>query len=253
MKTKEEEAINYPDFMKDQLFLLHFAGGSSFSFDFLKKKLDADIMFIALELPGRGKRMDEELIRLKEEAIDDYCHQIVKLRNGAPFVIYGHSMGATLGLSVVSKLEKLGHFPEQLIVSGNPGPGIKKEKDFLRYLLNDAEFKEELRDLGGIPEEVLKDDELYDFFAPIIRADFECLEKDSFSEKSIAIHTPIYAMMGTEEETCHEIENWGTFTNAGFQYHVLEGNHFFIYNHPEKITRTIKESFSIYKRALLEI
>ncbi|MCV9927833.1 alpha/beta fold hydrolase [Flavobacterium sp. LS1R49] len=239
--------------MKNQLFLLHFAGGSSFSFDFLKKKLDYSIISIALELPGRGKRMDENLIRSKEKAIDDYCNQIVKLRSGSPFVIYGHSMGATLGLSVVSKLEKLGHFPEQLIVSGNAGPGVKKKKDFMRYLLSDAEFKDELRELGGIPEEVLKNDELYDFFAPIIRADFECLEKDYFSEKGIVINTPIYAMMGTEEETCHEIENWEKFTDSDFQYRVLDGNHFFIYRHPEELAAVLKKSFSVKKKDLLEI
>lgn len=239
--------------MKDQLFLLHFAGGSSFSFDFLKKKLDYNLMSTALELPGRGKRMNENLIKIKEEAIYDYCDQIVRLRNGAPFVIYGHSMGATLGLSVVSRLEKMGHYPEQLIVSGNAGPGIKRQKDYPRYLLSDSEFKEELRELGGIPEEVLTDDELYDFFGPIIRADFECLEKDSFLEKGIVLKTPIYAMMGNEEETSHEIENWSTFTNSNFQYRILKGNHFFIYNHPDEIAGVLKESFSINKQNLLEI
>ncbi|WP_394773058.1 thioesterase II family protein [Flavobacterium sp.] len=239
--------------MKNQLFLLHFAGGSSFSFDFLKKKLDYSIMPIALELPGRGKRMNENLIRTKEKAIEDYCNQIVKLRNGAPFVIYGHSMGATLGLTVVSRLEKMGHYPEQLIVTGNAGPGVKRKKDYPRYLLSDSEFKAELRELGGIPEEVLTDDELYDFFAPIIRADFECLEKDPFSEKGIVINTPIYAIMGTEEETCQQIENWNTFTAADFQYHVLKGNHFFIYNHPDEVAGVLKKSFSISKQNLIEI
>ncbi|WDF58185.1 alpha/beta fold hydrolase [Flavobacterium sp. KACC 22758] len=239
--------------MKNQLFLLHFAGGSSFSFDFLKKKLDQNISSIALELPGRGRRINEELIKSKEDAIADYCRQIVKLRNGNPFVIYGHSMGATLGLSVVSMLEKMGHFPERLIVSGNAGPGIKKKKDILRYLLDDHEFKNELRELGGIPEEVLKDDELYEFFAPIIRADFECLEKDNFSEKGIVINTPIYALMGTEEETCHEIENWKKFTDSDFKYRVLEGNHFFIYQHSENIAVILKKSFSASKKKLLGI
>src|SRR5690349_18687727 len=116
-----------------QLFLLHFAGGSTYSFDFLKKHLKTDIEFLPLELPGRGKRSTEKLIKTKQEAIEDYLSQILKLRNGSPFIVYGHSMGATLGLSVVSGLEKRGHFPEQLIVSGNSGPGSKKEREIVRY------------------------------------------------------------------------------------------------------------------------
>ncbi|MGH2666779.1 thioesterase II family protein [Flavobacterium sp.] len=226
-----------------QLFLLHFAGGSTYSYDFLKKHIKTDIQFIPLELPGRGKRSNEKLVKTKKEAVEDYFNQIIKLRNQSPFIVYGHSMGATLGLSVVSKLEESGHFPEQLIVTGNSGPGTKKEKEIIRHLLNDSEFKDELRRLGGVPEEVLLDDELYDYFAPIMRADFECLEKDFSFEKEIIVRTPLYAMMGTEEETCEEIENWNKFTDSHFKYKILEGNHFFIYNHSEEISRALRSSF----------
>ena len=93
-----------------QLFLLHFAGGNCYSYEFLIKKILrsalSKIDCYALELPGRGKRLDEELIVDKNDAIVDYVSQIKKLRNGKPYIIYGHSMGATLGLSVVKKMEK---------------------------------------------------------------------------------------------------------------------------------------------------
>ncbi|TGD57487.1 thioesterase II family protein [Flavobacterium humi] len=236
-----------------QLFVLHFAGGSTYSFDFLKKHLKTDIEFLPLELPGRGKRSTEKLIKAKQEAIEDYLGQILKLRDGSPFIVYGHSMGATLGLSVVSGLEKRGHFPEQLIVSGNSGPGSKKEREIVRYLLNDTEFKEELRYLGGVPEEVLTDEELFDYFAPIIRADFECLEKDTALEKGILITTPIYAIMGTEEETCSEIENWDRFTTSRLKHKILEGNHFFLYNHAEEIAKIVRSSFITRKEPLLDL
>ena len=42
----------------------------------------------------------------------------------------------------------------------------------------DSEFKEELRSLGGVPEEILEDEDLYNYFSPIMRADFEILEKN---------------------------------------------------------------------------
>nr|WP_199000650.1 thioesterase [Flavobacterium sp. ASV13] len=226
-----------------QLFLLHFAGGSTYSFDFLKKHIKTDIQFIPLELPGRGKRSVEKLIRNKKEAVEDYFNQIIKLRNQSPFVIYGHSMGATLGLSLVSKLEQAGHFPEQIIVTGNAGPGAKEKRKITRHLLGDSEFKEELRKLGGIPEEVLLDDELYSYFSPIIRADFECLENDMSFENEIRIQTPLYAIMGHEEETSPEIENWNRFTGSRFKHKILEGNHFFIYKHPEEISKVLRSSF----------
>ena len=226
-----------------QLFLLHFAGGSTYSFDFLKKHIKTDIQFLPLELPGRGKRSSEKLLKTKKEAVEDYFNQILKLRNQLPFIVYGHSMGATLGLSLVAKLEVAGHFPEQLIVTGNAGPGAKEKKEVIRHLLGDSEFKDELRKLGGIPEEILLEDELYQYFAPIMRADFECLEKDFSFENEIVIQTPLYAIMGDEEETSPQIENWNRFTGSRFKYKILEGNHFFIYNHPEEISKALRSSF----------
>ncbi|WP_276381407.1 alpha/beta fold hydrolase [Flavobacterium sp. H4147] len=233
MKSKEN---------KYQLFLLHFAGGSCYSFDFLKKHFDANIDFIPLELPGRGKRFEEELLKSREEAINDYCRQIVSLNNGAPFIIYGHSMGASLGFNVVAKLEEHGYFPKRFVVSGNPGPGVKKKRDLIRYLLDDFEFKEELRSLGGIPEEVLTNKQLYEFFAPIMRADFECIEK-KYHRQHHTIKAPIYAVMGSEEEYCDDIKNWHQYTNAAFDYKILKGSHFFIYDHAAEMAAILKESF----------
>lgn len=226
--------------MKYQLFLLHFAGGSVYSFDFLKKYIKPNIEFIPLELPGRGKRFSEGLLKNKKEAIEDYVTQIKTLRNSKPYLIFGHSMGATLGLSVVEKMEKRGDQPEALIVSGNPGPGIKKEDNTKRYLLEDAEFKIVLKELGGIPDEVLENDELYEFFSPIIRADFEVLENDDFSEKEIRLNTSLHGLMGDEEETCDRIENWRNFTNADFQFKIFKGNHFFINEHAQELAKVIE-------------
>jgi external thioesterase TEII len=227
---------------KNQLFLLHFAGGSAYSFEFLKKELK-NIDFIQLELPGRGKRHREKLVTDKEEAITDYYNQIKSLRNGESYMIYGHSMGATLALSITAKLEADGDSPRLLVVSGNAGPGVKDSKDFLYHQIDDIRFKEELIKLGGITNELIEHKELFDYFLPIIRADFECLEKHFFSEKNIKINTPIYALMGSEEETSAEIENWKSFTEANFNYQLFDGKHFFIYEHCVELANVFTNEF----------
>lgn len=211
-----------------QLFLLHFAGGNVYSFEFLRKEI-SNIDFIPLELPGRGKRHKEQLMINKDQAIEDYCSQIKSLRNDEPYMIYGHSMGATLGLSAAAKMEALGDAPASLIVSGNPGPGIKKSKDFLYHTLDDSNFKKELLILGGIPKEISENKDLFDYFLPILRADFECLEKSFFSEETLKINTPIYALMGSDEENCDKVENWKNFTDHTFSSEIWNGDHFFIY------------------------
>lgn len=222
-----------------QLFLLHFAGGNIYSFNFLKRFINPAFEFISLELPGRGMRHQEKLLRVKKDTITDLVNQVKKLRNGNPYIIFGHSMGATLGLSVANEMEKIGDLPNALIVSGNAGPGLPKEDKPKRYSLEDNEFKEALKKLGGVPQELLENDELFNFFSPIMRADFEALEKDDFLERDIKLKTPIYALMGSEEKTCDKIENWQNFTTGNFQCKVLPGNHFYIYDHPTELAGII--------------
>jgi surfactin synthase thioesterase subunit len=227
---------------KIQLFMLHFSGGNCYSFQFLKPYLPGNIDFHPLELPGRGKRINEKLLSTESEAVEDLVSQITVLRNDLPFLIFGHSMGASLGLRVTKKLEELGDPPERLIVAGNAGPGTSKD-DKLRSVMNNEELKEELRKLGGVPEEVLNNHDLFDFFSPIMRSDFRVLENGEKLPPDYKISSPITAVMGDQEESADEIENWKKFTSREFKSYLLSGNHFFIHNHPLDLVRIIKNSY----------
>ena len=103
-----------------QVFLLHFAGGNLYSYKFLAPHFPSRFEVHALELPGRGKRFSEKFLLNKIDAATDYREQIERLRQKEfPFIIYGHSMGAQLGLLLAKQLEEAGDEPLSLIVSGN--------------------------------------------------------------------------------------------------------------------------------------
>lgn len=224
---------------KPQLFLLHFAGGNYYSFYFMAPFLK-DFEIVPLELPGRGKRMEEDLLRDFDSASRDIFNQISSKLNGQPFFIYGHSMGASLGFRVSNMLEKAKTPAAYLIVSGNPGPGMKS--NCKRYLLPSEDFKVELKKLGGVPTELIENKELLDFFEPILRADFEIAERNEL-EKDASLNIPVYAVMGSEEEKAGEITNWRKFTQSKFKFELLEGDHFFIHKHPVKMARIIKNCY----------
>ncbi|MGO4294460.1 thioesterase II family protein [Chitinophaga sp. RAB17] len=224
---------------KPQLFLLHFAGGNCYSFQELASLLK-DFEVISLELPGRGRRIGESLLRDFDLAALDFYNQIIKRVTSPHFLIYGHSMGAFLGLTVSGMLEKAGRPPAYLFVSGNAGPGVQIRKK--RYELASEAFVQELLDMGGAPEEFIKDKELFDFFEPILRADFEIVEKNEIKIEP-AISAPLYAIMGSEEEYVEQIANWRHFTRSKFNCEIMEGGHFFIHKHPEKIAGIIRDSY----------
>jgi external thioesterase TEII len=230
--------------MNKQLFLLHFAGGNKYSYNFLQKTITSDIEFIPIELPGRGERFKERLITEKKEAIDDLFLQIKRKRNGSPFIILGHSMGALLGLSVTRVLEEDDDFPEFFMALGNPGP-LKNHTIPTRYNLDDTTFKKRISEMGGIPSEILENQDAFAFFSKIMRADFECIEKGQGFENDVVIKTPIYAMMGSEESLNTKIENWKGFTESQFHHSILPGNHFFIHDNGTEIGKLINHCFKL--------
>jgi surfactin synthase thioesterase subunit len=224
---------------KPQLFLLHFAGGNRYSFQFLVPLLK-DFEVTSLELPGRGRRMNEPLIRNFDLAAKDIHRQIAEKLTGNDFMIYGHSMGAYLALRVANMLEASEHQPAYLFVSGNAGPGIRSGKN--RFLLNRDQFKEELASLGGVPEELLEDRELYDLFEPILRADFEIADRNDIDDEEVTA-SPLFAIMGSREEDAAQITNWSKYTRSRFDFEIMEGDHFFIHKHPERIAAIIKSRY----------
>lgn len=221
---------------------MHFAGGSIYSYEFLRPHLP-EFQFIPLELPGRGKRIREGFIRDLDQAATDIYRQIIKTIREGPFLLYGHSLGSVLALKVAGLMEKAKIPPLGIIVTGNAGPGVCERKK--RYLLDSAAFKAELKVIGGMPDEILQSEEMLDFFVPVLKADFEIAEKET--GPVLPIRAPIYAIMGNEEEDTEQIDNWSNYTLADLEYEVMEGDHFFIYRHPEKLADIIKNRYLKYQ------
>lgn len=226
--------------MKPQLFLIHYAGGNSYSFQFLVPFLK-DFEVIVPELPGRGRRVAENLLLDFEQAASDMYALISKRITSDDFIIYGHSLGAHLAFSISKKLEAAGRPPAYLVVSGNPGPGAVEIKN--RHLMDRDQFINELKLLGGLPAEFLESEDLMDFFDPILRADFRIAEHNGL-ENSEPVNIPLLAMMGSDEEGLERIANWGRFTSTAFHTEILAGDHFFIQDHPERLADIIRYCYN---------
>lgn len=236
---------------KPQLFMLHFAGGNCYSYDFIKPHLGR-FEVVPIELPGRGKRMREKLLKDFDLAASDLFKEFTSRLRSSQFVIYGHSMGSLLALRLAGLLEKDNIHPAALIVSGSAGPAIKDfDPDKCRHLMQRDDFVRELKIIGGIADEFFENVELFNYYEPILRADFEISEKNNMANES-AVNVPIYAMMGSLEEKVDEISNWSNFTRSTFAYEIMEGGHFFIHKHPEKVAGMIDRSLSLNHQTSLQ-
>jgi len=127
--------------------------------------------------------------------------------------------------------------PEKIIISGRGAPACVREK--ITYNLADEEFKVELKKLGGVSDDVLNDNELLEYFMPILRADFEAVETyEHLAGKKLQI--PVTVITGKDEQLSNaEILAWQDETENEVDFFQLEGDHFFIYSQLERLSSIV--------------
>lgn len=227
------------------LFTLPFAGGSKYSYNTFTKFLPAFIDFQPLEVPGRGERISDDLVADIHRMADDIFQQIKKHDLKNPYAIYGHSMGSILAYLVSQKIAdaKLPR-PLHLILTGAAGPSWE-ERERSRHLLSKADFKKKLEEYGGSPKEVLENEELFEFFEPILRNDFQAVETYYYTKPAEKLDVPVTVMIGLSEQvTIDEARLWEQETTAPFSVRQFPGGHFFIYDYTAEVVKVIATQLS---------
>jgi medium-chain acyl-[acyl-carrier-protein] hydrolase len=210
------------------LFCLPFAGGSAAYFASWRKAGVHGMDIVPVQLPGRGSRISEPpfqrmapLIGAVADAIDPYV--------GAPYALFGHSMGAAVSIRLAHELRRRGcALPHHLFVSGRRAPHLPARQAPM-HLLSDAGLLDELRRLEGTPEIVLADPELLALMLPTIRADLAVVETaDPIAVEPLPV--PITAFGGEADRvTRGDLAAWQHHTHAGFAMKIYPGGHFFLH------------------------
>lgn len=230
------------------LFCLPYAGGSEAVYYKWKNYLHPSIELIPIELKGRGKRFNEIFYESLEEAVDDIFGNIKEKIINNEYAIYGHSMGSLLSYELYYEIEKMGiKKPKHIFFSGYRAPSIIKQKENI-YTLPDYDFMKKVMELGGTPEELMKNQELLEIFIPIIRSDFKILENYKYKERENKIECNVSVLNGKQDTAIKfdEILEWKNHVSKGFKVYNFEGNHFFINSNVENITNIINATL-VYK------
>jgi external thioesterase TEII len=223
-----------------KIIIFTFAGGNKYSFNFLKKDALFDSNMIVLEYPGRGNRISESLLDNIDQIVDDCFSRLVNEIDAQDYLIYGHSMGGLIGYLVCKKIQNHNvALPVKLVVSGVNAPSVERKKNISS--LSDFLFWDEVCKMGGVPVEFLDNDELINFYTPILKADFKAIEEYKYVNES-KLDVPIDVFYGVDENIFdYEIQNWQEETNREVVIKRVKGGHFFIY----KNVNLLLDSFSL--------
>ena len=224
---------------KINLFCLTFAGGNKYSYRFLSEKAPSFLNLITLEYPGRGARMREELISDINLLVDDLYYQI-KDKLVESYAFYGHSMGGLFAYLLTLKILQRGQEPPRhLFITGTTGPSAASRLKNPRHLLDQTQFVNTVRELGGMPGEILDNEELLAYLEPILRNDFKTIE----SYKHVAnepLNIPFTVITGTGEDMeMDDIILWQNESKLKVDFQQLPGKHFFILEQPDQILKVM--------------
>lgn len=212
-----------------RLFCFHCAGGSASEFHTWPAQLRGTIELVAVQLPGRERRVKEPFIA----CVDDLTRGVVEAMTPCldkPYVIFGHSLGALGGFEVIRELRRRGlNQPFLFIPAGRRGPQVQKEEPPIASLPEEAFIEELRKDYGDHIGYVLDSAELRQAFIPQIRADFALSEAYCFRAEQ-PLDCPIVAFAGVDEDDLEadELNAWSAHTQRSFHSRRFPGDHFFI-------------------------
>ncbi len=224
---------------KLRLFLLPHAGGSATSFRSWAEHLPAGVDACALQLPGRGERLNEPAIESMMPLVEAVYTNIAPLLE-TPYVLFGHSFGALLAFELAHRIRGEGQRPPlRLVVSGRRAPSTGVGGRVL-HLLPDEQVEARIRRFGGTPSVLLDDPELRALFIGVLRADFKVIETYEYVRRP-PLDVPLSIFRGQEDEEAplDLVLPWQQEAREASSLRSFAGGHFFALERPRPVVRAL--------------
>ena len=208
------------------------AGGAASSYRSWRGWLPSGVELYAVQLPGREDRRHERPAADMRRTAASIAAEIGGLAaDRAPYVLFGHSLGAMVAFETARALAaQRSPPPSHLVLSSGraPRPGAAGRK---LHLLEDAELLREIEGFGGVPEAIRATPDFFASFAPVVRADFRILETH-VADLEPALRTSVSVVGGRSDEHVSLADLWGwtTFVAAPLTLRLFEGRHFFLHD-----------------------
>lgn len=189
------------------------------------------LVLVPILLPGRERRISESPYISVESAVDGIFDQTLDCaRQGGPFALFGHSLGAVLAYELTWKLVRGGHRPVRLFVSGSMAPGWPIPAAYGAMSdAGDDDFVAALEQRVGYQHEGLHTDEVRRLVLPALRADVQ-MHTSYRTTAAEGLPIPVTVMRGADDPiVSHQSAlGWRDSTAAEFDLVEFDGGHMYL-------------------------
>ncbi|MEU3031644.1 thioesterase II family protein [Streptomyces incarnatus] len=199
----------------------------------------AELDVVPVQLPGREEEFTAPFHRTVRAAAEDVAGRVAGLADGAPYILFGHSLGALLAYEATRHLlETGGPPPRHLVVSGSVSPRRRRPE---KLSDDPAQAVAQLRELTGQPE-AFADPEIRDLLLPALRADIAMAEGYR-PQPHRPLPVPLMALRGTLDASVPVTDwwDWAAYTSAGFWTVEFPGGHMYLTESWPAVLRAVAE------------
>jgi acyl transferase domain-containing protein/surfactin synthase thioesterase subunit/acyl carrier protein/NADP-dependent 3-hydroxy acid dehydrogenase YdfG len=227
---------------KVRLFCFHDAGGNASLYHNWSEKFDEHVEMISVELPGRGRRMNEKPYDDLKILIRDLAEAIVPYMD-VPSVFFGHSMGGLIAFELTRALRKRHHkLPFKLFVSSTPGLTTYTKGEIDPSLTDD----ELIQRFPYLNKTTIKDDELHQLLLSLLRTDLKLINSYEYLKEEV-LDIPLVVVHGRDDERVRtdQAERWCDETWNSCMVICRPGGHRYIEQDGEFLTALIQKEIAI--------
>ncbi|MEU9443455.1 alpha/beta fold hydrolase [Streptomyces sp. NPDC048304] len=224
-----------------RLFVLHHAGGSHLLYRDWPAELPDTWDVRLLDAPGHGLLLD--LPQISDAGrLADFLLRGMEPEPTCPYALFGHSMGALVAYEITRRAVDRGLPPPVWVgVSARAAPQPTGQAGGYHELPG-AELRTRLKQLGGTPDGVFDDPELWALFDPIIRADLRLVENWRPAPDAGPLPVALSAFAGGADHSASpaRMTGWEEHTEHFLGLRVFDGGHFYFQDDPGPLLRRIE-------------
>jgi len=230
------------------LFCLPHAGSGAAAYLSWAAVLGPQVEVLPLQPPGRENRFNEPPLRDMASFVAEALAAVAPVTD-APYLLYGHSMGAIAAHQLAQGLNRSGlPLPALLVLSGSRAPHLPDPRPLLSSL-GDMALVESVQSRYGVHFEP----ELLDLLhatLPTLRADLLVAESRPFAQQP-PLPVPMLVMAGDSDPgvAVDDARQWERHTSANFTLKLFAGTHFFNATQRGAVLRALGQAIAAVRQA----